>query len=301
MLRRKSSYFLIASLLLSITIYLKYASNDVEIEINQTEDVAIKLSNTSQKNSAMPEKISTNKPVFVKDDELYQEDAEPMNSESSISDTELINLARDAINGDNPELKAEAFNVLLNLVPTDAADILNGLAQQKKVDAYVEQMAVTGMLQLQSNTDLLTNNDLKNLFQLDSKTLKKLAAQILSDRGDTSLANSDSNLFDSDIENENPGVRLQTLFEITSLHKVGALPNIKLSLKDADSSIRLQALNLISVYGSDKDVTSIEPLLMDTNAQVRIQSQLALKSLWRKNTPLVLTDEPEFAPPTSEN
>ena len=301
MLRRKSFYLLLALFLLSITIYSKDPSTDVETEVDQIGDVGGSFGNASQKILLMPKKTSTNKPVLVKDDEQHQEDAESMNSGPSISDAELIKLARDAITGDNPELKAEAFDVLAKLDPTAAASILNSLAQQKKIDAHIEQMAVTGMLQLQSNTDLLINNDLKNLFQLDSKTIKKMVAQILSDRGDTSLVNSDVNLFGSDITNENPGVRLQTLFEMTSLHKFDALPNIKLSLTDADASIRLQALNLISVYGSDKDVTSIEPLLMDTNPQVRVQSQLALKNLWRKNTPGVLTEEPEFAPPISEN
>ena len=223
--------------------------------------------------------------------------SDPLNMDTSISDIELLELARVAIQGDDPALKPEAFDLLINLSQSEAALFLNTLAMEKVSDPYIAQMVIRGMLHFQLEKDLLTDDNIKNLYELDDPIIKKLAAQIMSDRGDNSLADLYVESFDSGFPSKQPEVRLQTLFEVSALKKFNALPQIKTSLKDPDSAIRLQALNFLGAYGNDMDILAAESLLGDSHPQVRAQAQLVVKNLWHKNSHHVMTENQEFAPP----
>jgi HEAT repeats len=230
------------------------------------------------------------------------ESSDDLNSvDQMISNDELLSLALTAVRGDDPDLAYEAFAILINLSPEESSRILHEISNQKIANPYLAEMVFTGMVHLQSDRILLPDGDVKKFYELDNYAVKKLAAKILSDRGDGSLANDYIKLIESGLLNKDSSIRLQTLFDISSLNQFDTLPQVRSSLSDPEYSIRLQALNILGAYGSDTDIAKVEPLLLDAHPQVRAQAELVISNLWHKNNQNTVSVNQEFAPPYDLN
>ncbi len=197
------------------------------------------------------------------------------------------------------EISTKPFN--FSELSAEDSRVLRDMIHQKKNTLYFDEMAFIAMMNLQSDSNLLTNEDVQKIYQRGNDTAKKLAAKILKDRGDDSLANNYVNSMDSGFLSDDSRVRLQTLFDVSSIAEFDALPKIRQCLSDSDGAIRLQALNMLGAYGNDMDVSAAETLLTDSHPQVRAQAELVVKSLWHKNSHYEMTENQEFAPPSDSN
>ena len=210
---------------------------------------------------------------------------------------DLLGLSLAAVRSEDPSLAYDAFSILIDLSAEESSRILREIINQQKTNVYFDEMVFIGMMNLQKNTDLLTDDDVKTIYQRGNDSVKKLAAKIMKDRGNDSLANDYVKLMDYRFLNVDSSIRLQTLFDISAIAEFDSLPKIRQFLNDSDDSVRLQALNLLGTYGNDMDISAAESLLGDSHPQVRAQAQLVVKNLWHKNSHHVMTENQEFAPP----
>ncbi|MES2673139.1 MAG: HEAT repeat domain-containing protein [Pseudomonadota bacterium] len=292
----KPSHCIVIFSAITTVIYFAY-STTVKPPANSVEPIAYQFKpskiNAKILRVADPDKHNSKlQPVI-----LTSESQDGSHSESSITDMEMLELALAAEKSNDPALKFDAFNVLVELSPGEAVRLLKNIDLKGKNDPWHAQMLINGMMFLSPDDNYLNAENLKAIYEFDDPNVKKMAAQLLADKGDDSLANEYQEISDAKFSSENPAVRLQSLFDITALKKFNALPQMKIGLKDNDPSVRLQALNLFATYGSDVDVVAVESLINDPHPQVRAQAQLVVKDLWHKNSSGVMTDAQEFAPP----
>lgn len=210
---------------------------------------------------------------------------------------DLLDLSLAAVRSEDPSLAYDAFSILIDLSAEESSRILREIINQQKTNVYFDEMVFIGMMNLQKNTNLLTDDDVQTIYQRGNDSVKKLAAKIMKDRGNDSLANDYVKLMDYRFLNVDSSIRLQTLFDISAIAEFDSLPKIRQFLNDSDDSVRLQALNLLGTYGNDMDISAAESLLGDSHPQVRAQAQLVVKNLWHKNSHHVMTENQEFAPP----
>lgn len=282
---------IIAFIIISLSIRSRVPEDAVAIDLHKT------FPSHFEEKASLP----SNKKIKFSEEKVDRVDVEnfsnQMEMDSPSVNDELLGLSLAAARSEDPSLVYDAFSILINLSSEESSRVLREIISQEKINTYFNEMAFTGMMSLQKDRDLLTDDDIQKIYQRGNDSVKKLAAKILKDRGDNSLANDYVKAMGPGFLNADPGVRLQTLFDVSSLVQFDALPQIRQSLSDSDYSIRLQALNLLGAYGNDMDISAAESLLADNHPQVRAQAQLVIKNLWHKNTHHVMTENQEFAPP----
>ena len=198
--------------------------------------------------------------------------------------SERITRARETMRSGNMPQKIQALRLLAGIAPSEAAEILGELITQAKTDSSAAALVAHGMIGLSQSKDYLLNENLKTIFTLKDPNVQKISALILEDRGDGSLVKQYMETKSAGLGSKNPADRISALDEITSVGFFSAVPYVVESLRDSDPQVKLGALELLSEFGTNTNISSVEPLLADGNSDVKQAAQQTMDALWEKST-----------------
>ncbi|MES2825061.1 MAG: HEAT repeat domain-containing protein [Pseudomonadota bacterium] len=246
--------------------------------------------NIFQSNNANPN-IPVNRPAKTVAKDLSPPSVQPnevmqqsVNTNNTTNLSERITKAREAMRNGNMPQKIQALHLLMSAAPAEAAEILRELMIQAKTDPSAAALVSHGMVGLSQSKDYLLNENLKTIFTLNDSNAKKISALILEDRGDSSLVKQFIEMKSSGLSSKNPADRMSALQDIASVGFFNSVPYVVNSLRDADSQVKLNALELLSQFGTNTNIASVEPLLNDGNTDVKQAAELTMDALWGKNT-----------------
>ncbi len=214
--------------------------------------------------------------------ELMQPSVNTNHTTTNLS--ERIARARETMRSGNMPQKIQALRLLAGIAPAEAAEILRELITQAKTDPSAVALVAHGMVGLSESKDYLLNENLKTIFTLNDPNTKKISALILEDRGDGSLVKQYIETKSAGLSSKNPAERMSALEDIASVGFYSAVPYVVSSLRDNDPQVKLNALELLSQFGTNTNIASVEPLLSDGNADVKQAAQLTKDALWEKNS-----------------
>lgn len=98
--------------------------------------------------------------------------------------------------------------------------------------------------------------------------LKRVIAQVLSQRGNDSLLNDQVAEAQATLKSANPKVRLDALNQLGKIHSVRAVDAIAPFLQDSDSTVRVAALFALRDSGNQRHVNLVEPMTSDPDPSV---------------------------------
>lgn len=123
-------------------------------------------------------------------------------------------------------------------------------------------IASQGMMEMANNTERLPGHALQSLYQNQSTPeLKRIAAQVMSMRGDNSLMDKQINEARAGLRSQTPAERQKTLVELAKTRYAGAADVIAPLLQDTDTGVKLDALLALRATGNQSHVHLIEGLL----------------------------------------
>ncbi|MES2826285.1 MAG: HEAT repeat domain-containing protein [Pseudomonadota bacterium] len=218
----------------------------------------------------------------VHSSELMQPSVNSNHTTTNIS--ERIARARETMRSGNMPQKIQALHLLTGIAPAEAAEILRALVIQAKTDPSAAALVSHGMVGLSQSKDYLLDENLKAIFTLSDPNAQKISALILEDRGDSSLVKQYIETKSAGLRSTNPAERMSALEDIASVGFFSAVPYVVNNLRDKDPQVKLNALELLSQFGTNANIASVEPLLSDGNADVKQAAQLTMDALWEKNT-----------------
>jgi HEAT repeat protein len=153
----------------------------------------------------------------------------------------------------DPRSYAEKLQALLGEKPTEeeaaiaCRSIFNNAADTRDLPDY----ALQSIYATQSNPDL-----------------KRVIAQVLSQRGNDALLNEQIAAAQATLKSEEPARRLEALSRLGKIHSVHAVDAIGPSLQDSDSTVRLAALFAMRDNGNQRHIHLVEPLTRDPDPSV---------------------------------
>lgn len=130
-------------------------------------------------------------------------------------------------------------------------------------------VASKGMVDLAGNPDLLPNQALDMLYSgQNSPDLKRVAAQVLSMRGDNRLIEQQVNEVRDSLNSENPAERRKALTSLGKTHHALAANAVAPLLQDANTEVKLDALLALRATGNQQHVHLAEALVNHPDASV---------------------------------
>lgn len=202
---------------------------------------------------------------------------------------ESVERARELMHSGSQSQKIRAFHLLMEMSPPEAAVMLSSFIVAAKTDDDAAELVAHGLVGFSQSAEYLSEADLKNSFALNNITAQKISALILEERGDGSLVKQYMDTKALALKDKNPTTRSQALKEIASVGFSSAIPYALKSLNDADVSVKLEALELLSQYATNSNIGDIQPLVNNPNKEVSRYAQETINSLWNKNTNDVLS------------
>ena len=118
-----------------------------------------------------------------------------------------------------------------------------------------------GMVAMAGNPENLPDYALETLYQSQSNAeLKRVAAQVLSMRGNNSLMEKQVGEAQAGLRSENPTERQRTLVELAKTRYAGAANAIAPLLQDSDTGVKLDALLALRATGNQSHIHLVESL-----------------------------------------
>lgn len=112
------------------------------------------------------------------------------------------------------------------------------------------------------NRESLPDYELEAVYQKQTDPdLKRVAAQVLSLRGDNSLIDKQINEFQAGLQNGNADVRQKTLVELAKTRYAGAANTIAPLLKDKNIDVKLNALLALRATGNESHIHLVQDLV----------------------------------------
>jgi HEAT repeat protein len=163
--------------------------------------------------------------------------------------------------------------------PNDAVIMLRSLVE-KNSEENNAQVIVRSMTDLSKDTKSLPNELLRYAYanQVDLNS-KRVAAQILAQRGDNGLLETHISELAQSARDESPSERSAALYVLSKTASKLAAPVIEPLLSDSDASVRVDALRALEATGNSSYVSRVQPLLSDTDEDVRNAAREVLDSL----------------------
>jgi hypothetical protein len=148
------------------------------------------------------------------------------------------------------------------------AERIDGLL---RADSSAENILVVtkGMVDLARNQEVLPNQALDMLYSNQKNPdLKRVAAQVLSMRGDNRLIEQQVNDMSASLRSENPAERRKALTSLGKTHHAIAADAVAPLLQDANTEVTLDALLALRTTGNQQHVHLVEALVNHPDASV---------------------------------
>lgn len=130
-------------------------------------------------------------------------------------------------------------------------------------------MATKGMLDLAGNADVLPDQALDMLYSnQDNPDLKRVAAQVLSMRGDNRLIERQVNEAQAGLHSDTPAERQKALIALGKTRHASAANAIAPLLQDGDNAVKLDALLALRATGNQRHVYLAEALVNHPDSAV---------------------------------
>lgn len=118
------------------------------------------------------------------------------------------------------------------------------------------------VVDMADNTDSLPDFELESVYQKQTDPdLKRVAAQVLSMRGDNSLLEKQIAESQTGLSSDNPEVRQKTLVALAKTHYAGAADKIAPLLQDKNVNVKLDALLALRATGNESHVHLVQDLV----------------------------------------
>ena len=118
-----------------------------------------------------------------------------------------------------------------------------------------------GMVAMAGNPEYLPDYALETLYQSQSNAeLKRVAAQVLSMRGNNSLMEKQVGEAQAGLRSDSPTERQKTLVELAKTRYAGAANAIAPLLQDSDTGVKLDALLALRATGNQSHIHLVESL-----------------------------------------
>ncbi len=138
-------------------------------------------------------------------------------------------------------------------------------------EASKENIAIAskGMFDLADNRETLPDQELAAVFYSHTDSdLKRVAAQVMSLRGDNSLLDKQVGEAQPGLRSEDPAQRQKTLVELAKTRYAGAANLIAPLLQDEDTGVKLDALLALRATGNQGHVHLVEALVNHSDPAV---------------------------------
>ncbi len=206
--------------------------------------------------------------------------------ESSLpgDDKQQLIWAREMIRDGDEDQKLQALQLLIQLAPEEAIEVLRNLATQSAGDESASALIAHGMVAMTDLKEVFANSDLSYIYEVGGAQVQKVSALILAERGDEALTQRYLDSIAMKLKSNNPQDRSQILQEMGSMGSTKVVPYALNSLDDSNSQVKIDALSLLAQYGSNNTRAAAEALLNDANAEVRQQALQTVEILGNKNS-----------------
>lgn len=185
------------------------------------------------------------------------------------SDAVLVNVDPDVVEKLNEvDKKRRALSGTSEQDSRSFAERIDGLLL---ADPSTENIVVAtkGMLDLAENRDLLPNQALDMLYNNQSNPdLKRVAAQVLSMRGDNLLLEQQVNDLSTSLRSENPAERRKALTSLGKTHHAIAANAVAPLLQDGNTEVQLDALLALRTTGNQQHVHLAQALVNHSDTSV---------------------------------
>ncbi len=200
-----------------------------------------------------------------------------------VDSAERLAWARDAVHSGDPAKKLQALQLLINIAPAEATEILRALILRLKTDPAAVQLLTHGIMGMANAKNYLLDRDLKYIFETSDGELKKKSAMILAARGDESFVKNYIELISVNLQNESAYERAKTLREMLTLGSISVVPYALSSLTDPDAHVKFDALTLLAQLGNKNNISDVAVLLKDEDQFVSQQAQQTMDVLRERN------------------
>jgi HEAT repeat protein len=163
--------------------------------------------------------------------------------------------------------------------PRPFADKLKDFLAEN-VDAEKAAVASRGIFDMAKDRENLPDYALQSLYNKQSDpNLKRVIAQVLSQRGNNFLLDSQIAETQAQLKSDQPADRQAALNELAKIRSVKAVDVIVPYLQDADTNVKLDALQALRETGNQSHVALIQTLVNDPDPAVsslatEVQNQL---------------------------
>lgn len=186
---------------------------------------------------------------------------------------------------------------LSTLSDQDPRSFSDKVADLLAADSSPETIAIVsqGLVDMAQNTDVMPDYALTSLYQSQSNPeVKRVAAQVLSMRGDNSLMEKQISEAQAGLRSESPAERQKTLVALAKTRYAGAANAVAPLLRDADTGVKLDALLALKATGNQSHIHLVESLVNHPDPSVSWLAKDVMDSLQnlsdRARTRLASTD-----------
>ena len=137
-----------------------------------------------------------------------------------------------------------------------------------------------GVIDKASTPDVLPDHELEVLYQSQTNAdIKRVAAQVLSMRGDNRLIDKQVSGAEASLHSENAADRQKVLVELAKTRYAGAANAIAPLLQDADTGVKLDALLALRATGNQSHIPLVESLTHSSDPAVSWLANDVINSL----------------------
>ncbi|MFC3116060.1 HEAT repeat domain-containing protein [Cellvibrio fontiphilus] len=177
--------------------------------------------------------------------------------------SELTTTATDNTSSDNQINSDQLIKDLSTVSERDPRPFSSKVRDLLQTNNSVETVALVSqsLAYLAGNTELLPDHELDTLYQQQqSDELKRVAAQIMSARGDNRLLEQHITSLQPKLNSESAQTRQQALVELAKTGYANAANAIAPLLDDEDSGVKLDALLALRATGNQSHIYLVEKL-----------------------------------------
>jgi hypothetical protein len=195
-------------------------------------------------------------------------------------------LARQLARSPIPPLRLEGFRTLLELDADEGLAMVREMVADAGSNPRAARMAAQAIALLGDVSGSAVDGELYAYAQSPAFDVQRSALRTLERRGDPEPIRASIATRQSALQSPDAGTRSRALREVGSLRSPSAMPVIVPLLADADSGVRIQALEALSRTGSgDAALAAVEPLLSDPVPAVRDTAVRTQERLRRGDAP----------------
>lgn len=195
--------------------------------------------------------------------------AQPVPGDRVRPDATLVNTAPDL--GEKLNEVDQKLRALSGSSEQDARSFAERIDGLLLADPSTENIVVAtkGLLDYAKNPDILSDQALDMLYNnQNNPDLKRVAAQVLSMRGDNRLIERQVNELQASLRSENPAERRKALTNLSKTHHALAANAVAPLLQDSDTEVKLYALLALRATGNQRHVYLAEALVNHPDASV---------------------------------